>query len=409
MKKARRKITPSPKKLHRPTFALTDREAESVEDRLLLLGTSEDARRYLADNSEMMMFECQRANRILRRWKKTLLSGRFGEVTGFGVELYTKRGYVVMPPQYCIVVSVNKKTPPKDFLTLLDGKEKSRTAKRMKESSFEEIPRRYPENVAASKSVRVKVVEANCRFASPSVGTFASGQIDPPVQEFPELVGGIAISKENALPWGTLGIVFPTKAGVRAITCHHVIKAGKVLQPPFDAIRLGAALRTVGTVSSSHSKPVAGIDACLIQPEMHAEPGVLDLTKDKKLRILVDDSSGNWSSMGLKRVATRGARTGHIVTGEITNHSFSITIDGKFFNDLIKVHAVSSSSDIVDEGDSGAALLHLLDDGTTYVWIGIVVGMIDSKQLVACKLPACLHALGLTKSSFQTQQLWKLP
>ncbi len=369
--------------------------------RVLVLGSNEEVLAYLAINKEQLAKQYKKVSRVLAKWKTALKSGKYGKVTGYGVEFYKKRGLVVMPPEYCICVSVAVKTPPPHIRNLLENFDPYSTPKK-RGKKIHELPKSW-------EGIRVKVVEANCSFAL--IGTSASGNIAPPTAVSNPLTGGSAISMDAVNKWGTLGIIFPTQKGLFGLSCKHVVDAGEVLQPPFKAISATVPKRKVGGVQKSKTDAAAGVDAALILPKnvLSAEgvegDQIVNLASLlPNFRMVVEADRNNWSQLGHRNVICRGARTARVVSGEIIDTDCSITIDGVDFQHLIRVHATPASAAIVDKGDSGSALLML--DGASFIWIGVVVGMIDPNELVACRLPKCLELCGLKLSDFDPARTW---
>ena len=379
-------------------MVVTESDSDSLSPKFIILGNDLQVKQYLKEHPQEIQASRRKAMRALKSFRKELETEKFGKVNGVSVELYHKRGFVVMPPQYALTVRVQVKTPHAPMRAAMSVADPFQ--KRRGKASMELIP-------AMHDGVRVKVVESNPRYAMRQA-KLASSDILPPVEQGP-LTGGHAISPEGSLSWGTLGIVFEQNDGtVCGISCKHVIASGQVDQPSFQTAGGNIGRRQVGGVKKSAITNRADVALIhLLGPAtMDAVQGVQKLT-DQGIdwKILVNPRL-DWSGVDQQWVQLFGARTQQAVHGKITSVSGSVDVDNHTFYDPLIVQATPRSAAIVDEGDSGSALFFWDSDHHQLVWIGVVFAMTDVHELVACRLTSAFKAVGITKAMIPVSKHW---
>jgi hypothetical protein len=377
---------------------VTESDSDALAPKFIVLGNDLQVKQYLKDHPKEIQASRRKAMRALKSFRKELETKKFGKINGFSIELYHKRGYVVMPPQYAITVRVQTKTPHAPLraaMSVVDPFQKRRG-----KAPMELIP-------AMHEGVRVKVVESNPRYAMREA-KLASSDIPPPVEQGP-LTGGHAISPDGSLSWGTLGIVFEQNDGtVCGISCKHVIASGHADQPAYQSAGRNVGRRKMGKVKKSAITNRADVALIhLLGPAtMAAVQGVQKVTDHGiDWKILVNPRF-DWSSVDQQWIQLFGARTKQAVHGKITSVSGSVDVDNQTFYDPLMVQATPRSAAIVDEGDSGSALFFWDSDQHQLVWIGIVFAMTDVHELVACRLTSAFKAVGITKDMIPVSKHW---
>lgn len=372
-----------------PEYYLFPSDCTETTSSFQVLAESKEAKRYADRNRNYIDDSYKNAVKVMKKLRTAIRKGHYGKVTGIGVEYFHVRGLIVMPPQYCVTVWVEEKTLPQPLRQDLGIKS---FAKRPSKTR----PLEFPKSI---DGVRIKVSEANPVHAGSGLhGIFADGGSDPPIDTAATIIGGIAISNDGIKKWGTLGIVFPTTKGSRAMSCEHVVtgKGSTVVQPPFKSASLGGNPRNIGSVSIAKNLTVAGADVSLIKPgNVAVSDGILEMEKYASEIMILTEHANDWQRLVQGSVLLYGARTAAVKSGEIKTTLQEVEVKGRRYTDCILVHANPSSSAIVDSGDSGSALLYQAPDGTL-VWIGIVFAMVSPFQLAACKLTNCFDACGLT-------------
>jgi hypothetical protein len=389
-------------------MAMAERDPKDSLPRFIVLGDSQEVEQYLKDHAKEVERSRKKAIRALASLRKELSSGQYGVVTGISVELYHKRGFVVMPPDYGLTVRVESKAPSPEVRAQFPSLDPFRRVSRRK--AILEIPREH-------LGVRVKVVESNPRRAVPiaaNLGSNASTTVPPPEETDP-LTGGNAVSPQSSDPWGTLGILFrQTDGKLYGVSCKHVISSGAAEQPAFKSSEGAVTRRKIGDTLAS--KITTRADVALIEilgkSATSAIQGVQQITDQGiEWRILVSQDF-NWGTLDRKHVRVFGARTSGAYSpkspadGQITSVSGSIVVGGKTFYDPLTVQASPRSSTIVDEGDSGSALFYLDSNANVLVWIGIVFAMSDTRELIACRLTSAFKALGIDASDIPATKAW---
>lgn len=349
---------------------------------------------------EGLQLEYRKALVVAKRLEKRLRSAPFGEITGVGVELLHKRGLVALPLQFCITVWVRRKRDADELLS------SRRTLSRRGEQSDRvlAIPSTYgglPIKVQeAVLKLAVDRRETRPRDADRSAG-FARETVEP-------VTGGVAIQGSGADRWGTLGLVFrESSQRLVGMTCEHVVSHGEVFPSPNSD---GEPQPLVGMVLASKRSPRSGVDATSVHLVDQATEGVLgfeDSYPDMKFLVTAPARASYWSWLLQIPVSVRGASTGRLVHGRVTMPIVhSVELGGDSFRDLMVIHSRSASSSIVSEGDSGAAVV--MQYGSDWVWIGLVVGMIDPSTIVACKLPKAWKGCELDVSQLPRERRWRL-
>lgn len=380
------------------SMVVFDSGVDNLAPKFIVLGNDLEVQQYLKDHPKEIQVSRRKAVRALKSLREELKTNRFGKVKGISVELYHKRGFVVMPPEYALTVRVEVKAPHASMraeLSAIDPFQKKRGKK-----SIEEIP-------PVHSGVRVKVVESNPRYAMREAQA-ASSDILPPIEKGP-LTGGHAISPQGALSWGTLGIVFEQKDGtICGISCKHVISSGAAEQPAYLSSDGTVGRRQVGNTkkSSINSRADVALVHLLGPATLAAVQGVQQIT-DQGIdwKILVDPRF-DWSSIDQQWVQLFGARTKMAVHGKITSVAGSVDVGNNTFSDPLIVQATPRSAAIVDEGDSGSALFYWDVDHRQLIWIGIVFAMTDIHELVACRLTSAFKAVGITKDMIPLSKQW---
>ena len=380
------------------SMIVTETHSDLISPRFIVLGNDLEVKQYLKDHPKEIQASRRKAIRAFKSFRKELETTRFGKINGVSVELYHKRGFVVMPPEYALTVRVETKAPHasmREQLSIADPFQKRRG-----KVAIEQIPTEYT-------GVRVKVVESNPRYAMREAKA-ASSDILPPIDKSP-LTGGHAISPQGELSWGTLGIVFEQKDGtICGISCKHVIASGDAEQPAFLSSNGTVNRRKFGSVKKSSITNRADVALIhLLGPAtIAAVQGVQKIT-DQGIdwRILVN-SRFDWSTVDQQWIQLFGARTKLAVQGKITSVAGSVAVGGKTFYDPLIVQATPRSAAIVDEGDSGSALFYWDADNNQLVWIGVVFAMTDIHELVACRLTSAFKAVGITKDMIPISKHW---
>jgi hypothetical protein len=380
------------------SMIVTESDSDALAPKFIILGNDLQVKQYLKDHPKEIQASRRKAMRALKSFRKELETEKFGKINGVSIELYHKRGYVTMPPQYGLTVRVQTKTPHAPMRAAMSVADPFQ--KRRGKASIELIP-------AMHEGVRVKVVESNPRYAMREA-KLASSDIPPPVEQGP-LTGGHAISPDGSLSWGTLGIVFEQNDGtVCGISCKHVIASGHADQPAYQSAAGNVGRRKVGSVKKSAITNRADVALIhLLGPAtMAAVQGVQKLT-DQGIdwKILVNPRF-DWSDVDQQWVQLFGARTKQAVHGKITSVSGSVDVDNQTFYDPLMVQATPRSAAIVDEGDSGSALFFWDSDHHQLVWIGVVFAMTDVHELVACRLTSAFKAVGITKDMIPASKHW---
>ena len=192
------------------SMIVTESDSDTLAPKFIVLGNDLQVKQYLKDHPKEIQASRRKAMRALKSFRKELETEKFGKINGVSIELYHKRGFVVMPPQYALTVRVQVKPPNATMRATMPVADPFQ--KRRGKASIELIPATY-------EGVRLKVVESNPRYAMREA-KLASSDILPPVEQGP-LTGGHTISPEGTLSWGTLGIVFEQNDGTgpRRPTC----------------------------------------------------------------------------------------------------------------------------------------------------------------------------------------------
>jgi hypothetical protein len=302
--------------------------------------------------------------------------------------------------QFCITVWVHRK---RDASGLIKSKRfKARSDK--SDDLVLAIPSTYG-------GLQVKVLEGNLKWAvdrrstRPALENRSTGSeslLNEP------LSGGIAIQASTGQRWGTLGVVYrDALQRLMGMTCEHVVSSGTVYLPSESS---GKLPQPIGSVAVSRRSPRSGVDATSVQLLDHLNEGIRGFEAyypDMKFLVTAPARSSYWSWLLQVPVSVRGASTGRVVQGRVTMPIVhAIELDGDTFRDLMVIHSRSASSSIVSEGDSGAAVI--MQYGTEWVWIGLVIGMIDPYTIVACKLPKAWKACDLEASHSPRERRWRL-
>ena len=380
------------------SMIVTESDSDTLAPKFIVLGNDLQVKQYLKDHPKEIQASRRKAMRALKSFRKELETEKFGKINGVSIELYHKRGFVVMPPQYALTVRVQVKPPNATMRATMPVADPFQ--KRRGKASIELIPATY-------EGVRLKVVESNPRYAMREA-KLASSDILPPVEQGP-LTGGHTISPEGTLSWGTLGIVFEQNDGtVCGISCKHVIASGHADQPAYQTVGGNIGRRKVGSVKKSAvtSRADVALIHLLGPATIAAVQGVQKLT-DQGIdwKILVNPRL-DWSAVDQQWVQLFGARTQQAVHGKITSVSGSIDVDNQTFYDPLIVQATPRSAAIVDEGDSGSALFFWDSDHHQLVWIGVVFAMTDVHELVACRLTSAFKAVGISKDMIPVSKHW---
>lgn len=342
----------------------------------------------------------RQALQVAKRLEKRLHSAPFGAIHGVGVELFHKRGLIALPLQFCVSVWVERKREANELLK----SKRSMARSNKSDDRVLAIPSTYG-------GLRVKVLEGTMKLAVDRRETRASlgRSLTGPESRLDEpLTGGIAIAACAGERWGTLGLVFrdPLQR-LMGMTCEHVVSSGAVCLPMGTSPE---SPQPIGSVIASRRSPRSGVDATSVQLFDSFSEGIRGFEEhypDMKFLVQAPARSSYWSWLLQVPVSVRGASTGRVVQGRVTMPIVhSIELGGETFRDLIVIHSRSASSSIVSEGDSGAAVV--MRYGAEWVWIGLVIGMIDPHTMVACKLPKAWKACELNLSQAPMERRWRL-
>ncbi|XZE32797.1 hypothetical protein SH501x_003557 [Pirellulaceae bacterium SH501] len=342
----------------------------------------------------------RQALQVAKRLEKRLHSAPFGAIHGVGVELFHKRGLIALPLQFCVSVWVERKREANELLK----SKRSMARSNKSDDRVLAIPSTYG-------GLRVKVLEGRMKLAVDRRETRASlgrSLTGPESRSDEPLTGGIAIAACAGERWGTLGLVFrdPLQR-LMGMTCEHVVSSGAVCLPSGTSPE---SPQPIGSVIASRRSPRSGVDATSVQLFDSFSEGIRGFEEhypDMKFLVQAPARSSYWSWLLQVPVSVRGASTGRVVQGRVTMPIVhSIELGGETFRDLIVIHSRSASSSIVSEGDSGAAVV--MRYGAEWVWIGLVIGMIDPHTMVACKLPKAWKACELNLSQAPMERRWRL-
>ncbi|AMV33303.1 hypothetical protein VN12_14345 [Pirellula sp. SH-Sr6A] len=344
--------------------------------------------------------EYRKALAVARRLQQRLRSAPFGEITGVGVELLHKRGLVALPLQFCVTVWVQRKRVAGELL----ASRRAIPRRRSPSDPVLAIPTTYG-------GLPVKVQEGVLKFAVDRRETRPRDEdrnAGSSLEAIEPITGGVAVQGNGANRWGTLGLVFrESSQRLVGLTCEHVVSHGDVFPSPDSD---GERQPSVGTVLASKRSPRSGVDAASVHLVDQATEGVLgfeELFSEMKFLVTAPARASYWSWLLQVPVSVRGASTGRVVHGRVTMPIVhSIELGGDSFRDLMVIHSRSASSSIVSEGDSGAAVV--MQYGSDWVWIGLVVGMIDPYTMVASKLPKAWKGCELNGSLLPRERRWRL-
>ncbi|MCU0715600.1 MAG: hypothetical protein MUD03_05685 [Pirellula sp.] len=366
-----------------------------------LLDPNDPKVRFLLEANRLdLQQQYRQALQVAKRLEKRLRSAPFGAIHGVGVELFHKRGLIALPLQFCVTVWVDRK---RDASELLRTK-RSITRGITSDDRVLAIPSTYG-------GLQVKVLEGTVKLAVDRRETRPSSErdlVDSDSRFDESLTGGIAIAASAGDRWGTLGLVFrdPLQRLI-GMTCEHVVSSGAVCLPHGTSHE---SPQPIGSVIASRRSPRSGVDATSVQLLDYFYEGILGFEEhypNMKFLVTAPARTSYWSWLLQLPVSVRGASTGRVVQGRVTMPVVhSIELGGDTFRDLMVIHSRSASSSIVSEGDSGAAVI--MRYGAEWVWIGLVIGMIDPYTMVACKLPKAWKACALDLSYAPKERRWRL-
>lgn len=279
-----------------------------------------------------LMRQKRAAGKALARLETPLQNGKYGDVTGFGVELKTKGGLEVLPLKYVMHVCVRFKLSEDD----------------LKKKRVKLLPKEVD-------GVEIKVTELNPYHPSNgNVGNVGNESVVTNVVK-----GGMPISEANQLPSGnfnegTYGIRIPCSNGTAiGIANQHFARKGKVMiQPP---VADWEDFHRIGVVKDSKYKRKPGVDAAIVELE--------NTLRDFRFGVhgFEDDSKFVFAAKPLKTsrdvgaIAYKfGAKTATKLAGKIKSVDFNIDVGRRQFREIIRVRSPRS---FIEDGDSGSVLV----------------------------------------------------
>ena len=337
---------------------------------------------YLTNDWQYFMQEKTKAENILKRYRSALAASP--QVTGLEVGLRQKGKSVVLPPEYVIVIYVEKRLPKeaisKDFL--------------------------FPEFI---EGVRVNVIERNFQKA---VG-FASKH-----HEFRQNpVGGISIACNigQGQIWGTLGLqcYLPNNDKVY-LTNAHVVQHKpfcSIIQPEHNDVPPGSR-KAIGKVSYISDVDDAEVDCALISTNSLRAPGKQSLLNVGSFNVPTVFDSRDLTSLdeNQTKVFKIGASTGSdpvlfgivekVDSGDVVVYD-KILEKNRTYNSQIIVRPELEGQKTIDNGDSGSIMVTIEKIGDMDVCkvVGLVHGMSlettgdkpQDRKIIACPIRAVIR------------------
>ena len=335
------------------------------------IASREEIRECYEARCDELCTQRKKAEKTLTRFKKSLATGKYGEITGCTIGFRTKCGRVVLPLQYVIEVSVPTKHPKCMF----------KTRNKDIRLDFKCLPRSY-------YGIQVKVVQKRPYLLE---GRLLFGDEVPiPDTTLPagvdlcstHLKGGLPIRNQAASEkaWGTMGICFLGDDGeFRAFTNAHIAtKNDIVVQPPLTQASLCYVVGEVEDAVSlgDTSSSARAVDAAIIKLVKNGDTA-RDFSDGERVQEVIGFGLPVYFAVDRlpendlinKVVFKYGARTG-LRAGVVNNLKYDdLKVGGVDARRVVEV--ARDSGTLIDGGDSGSALLiPITTDGKNAMLVG---------------------------------------
>lgn len=393
-------------------------------ERMIGPGEVRDEKKAREAELRRMYRDAEKALKKTRRW---IQKGLFGEVNGCSVCLRRKDGMVVSPLRYLVEIHVPRKFA-EDRLGRFnpDRKSKRRPSR----------PQRIPDSV---DGVPIKVVEAAPYRTS---GVARSGNVkvkgNAELQDITvtsidlantEIVGGLPIDKRDQGDWGTLGITFSNRKDEEAAAtiryfglanAHFAPDSGVMVQP--SASPSDQTLWEIGTVKVSLEADDADgyyVDAALIELNQKRDVITRQIHQFENEKMLFASRPLNGFDDDEIKVFKFGARTARRLEGTVKDPVFTDLqlpgVPGQL-GLVIDAQGVGQHA-FTETGDSGSALVAPVYDPVSGTERLLVVGICFAglqthpRTVYACHFSQVLKALNLTipKSFLRDHWLYQRP